>query len=108
LNRDQVVAALEYAKPYPKKRRPYLPRRISVTTLLGMGRGAEMRKRIDPLRAADALAARDALEETCKTRLVSIDSAIAAGWARLLGEKDKHRDNMALAATVRAFIGLFW
>jgi predicted nucleic acid-binding protein len=39
------------------------------------------------------------LENVYKDRIIPVDAVIAAEWARLVGEKDKHRDDMALAAT---------
>jgi predicted nucleic acid-binding protein len=40
-------------------------------------------------------------EAAFKERIIAIDVPIAAEWARLVGQKDKHRDDMALAATAR-------
>jgi toxin FitB len=42
-----------------------------------------------------------AFETAFKDRIIPIDARIAAEWARLIGQKDKHRDDMALAATAR-------
>ena len=47
------------------------------------------------------LAELDALEAAYGARLVPIDAAIAAEWARLLGAKDKNQRDRALAATAR-------
>jgi predicted nucleic acid-binding protein len=70
-------------------------------TLLEMRRGWEAKRKLDPVRAAEGLARLVAIEATFKDRIIPIDAPIAAEWARLVGEKDKHRDDMALAATAR-------
>ena len=41
----------------------------------------------------------DALSTDFADRIVPVDAAVAAEWARLLGGKDKARLDMALAAT---------
>ena len=74
---------------------------ISVMTLHEIRRGWEVMKRRDPGRAAVGLAKLGALEDAYEGRIIPVDAAIAAEWARLVGEKDKHRDDMALAATCR-------
>ncbi len=51
--------------------------------------------------AAARLAELDALEAAYKARLVPIDAAVMAEWARLLGVKDKNQRDRALAATAR-------
>jgi predicted nucleic acid-binding protein len=75
--------------------------RVSVITLLEMRRGWEAKKRKEPARAAAGLAKLAAFEVAFRHRIVPIDAGIAAEWARLLGDKNKHRDDMALAATAR-------
>lgn len=75
--------------------------RVSVMTLLEMRRGWEARKKHDPARAAKAMARLVAFEAAFKDRIIPIDAPIVAEWARLVGQKDKHRDDMALAATAR-------
>ena len=75
--------------------------RISVMTLHEIRRGWETMKRRDPGRATVGLEKLAALEDAYKDRIIPVDAAIAAEWARLVGEKDKHRDDMALAATCR-------
>jgi hypothetical protein len=75
--------------------------RVSVMTLLEMRRGWEAKKKQDPTRAAEGLARLPAFEAAFKDRIIPIDAPIAAEWARLVGQKDKHRDDMALAATAR-------
>ena len=54
-----------------------------------------------PAEAASMLAKLDALEAAYGENLVSIDAAIAAEWARLLGAKEKNQRDRALAATAR-------
>ena len=73
--------------------------RISVMTLFEKRRGWERRKKADPDFASARLAELDALEAACKTRIVPIDSAVTAEWARLLGARDKNQRDRALAAT---------
>ena len=74
---------------------------ISAMTMFEKRRGWERRKRTDPVLAAAKLAELDALEAAYGPRLVPIDAAIAAEWARLLGAKDKNQRDRALAATAR-------
>jgi predicted nucleic acid-binding protein len=64
--------------------------RISVMTLFKKRRGWERRKKTTPGLAAAQLAVLDALEAAYKTRLLPIDDAVTAEWARLLGAKDKN------------------
>jgi predicted nucleic acid-binding protein len=75
--------------------------RVSVMTLLEMRRGWEAKKQHDPAHAAEGLERLFAFETAFKDRIIPIDARIAAEWARLIGQKDKHRDDMALAATAR-------
>ncbi len=74
---------------------------ISAMTMFEKRRGWERRKKTDPALAAAKLAQLDALEAAYGLRLVPIDAAIAAEWARLLGAKDKNQRDRALAATAR-------
>lgn len=69
--------------------------------MLEMRRGWEARKKQDAAQAAEGLARLVALEAAFNNRIIPIDAPIAAEWARLVGQKDKHRDDMALAATAR-------
>jgi predicted nucleic acid-binding protein len=75
--------------------------RISVMTLFEKRRGWERRRARDPKLAASRLAELDAFESTYRTRIVPIDDAVGAEWARLLGAKDKNQRDRALAATAR-------
>jgi len=75
--------------------------RISVMTLFEKRRGWERRRRASPEVAATRLAQLDALEATYGDRIVPIDRAVTAEWARLLGAKDKNQRDRALAATAR-------
>ncbi len=74
---------------------------ISAMTMFEKRRGWERRKKTDPDLAAAKLAELNALETAYGARLVPIDAAIAAEWARLLGAKDKNQRDRALAATAR-------
>ncbi len=47
------------------------------------------------------LATLDLFEKTYEMRIVPIDERVAAEWARLLGAKEKHLRDKALAATAR-------
>jgi len=42
-----------------------------------------------------------AFEVAFRDRIIPIDAPIAAELARLVGQKDKHRDDITLAATAR-------
>ena len=74
---------------------------ISVMTMFEKRRGWERLKRSKPAEAASMFAKLDALEAAYGENLVSIDAAIAAEWARLLGAKEKNQRDRALAATAR-------
>lgn len=75
--------------------------RLSAATLFEKRRGAEALKRRDPDRAARLLAGIDALEKSFADRILPIDAPVVAEWTRLLGEKNKDRWDLALAATAR-------
>jgi predicted nucleic acid-binding protein len=75
--------------------------RISAVTLFEKRRGWERLSKSDPERAAAGLANIAAFEALYGDRIVAIDKVVAAEWARLLGAKDKHQFDMALAATAR-------
>lgn len=75
--------------------------RISAFTVFELRKGWEALKRRDPARAARGLAGLDTLQEAYGGRIIPVDEPVAAEWARLVGEKGKHRDDMALAATAR-------
>jgi predicted nucleic acid-binding protein len=75
--------------------------RISAMTLFEKRRGWERRRKTDPAIAAAKLAELDALEVAYGSRCIPIDGPIAAEWARLLGAKEKHQRDRALAATAR-------
>lgn len=70
-------------------------------TLWEMRRGFEALQARSPARAAQGLSALDQLAAGFSDRIVPVDAAVAAEWARLLGAKDKDRTDMALAATAR-------
>lgn len=75
--------------------------RISAMTFFEKRRGWERRKKSDPDLAAAKLGELDALEAAYGSRVVPIDAAVVAEWARLLGAKDKNQRDRALAATAR-------
>ena len=74
---------------------------VSAMTIWEMRRGFEALRARDPARSARGLTALDALATDFADRIVPVDAAVAAEWARLLGEKDKDRTDVALAATAR-------
>ena len=74
---------------------------LSAITVLELRRGFERLKVRDPARATRGLAGLDALAADFADRIVPVDAAVAAEWARLLGGKDKDRLDVALAATAR-------
>jgi len=80
---------------------PAIELRLSAITVLELRRGFERLRARDPARAARGLAALDALAADFADRIVPVDAAVAAEWARLLGAKDKDRLDVALAATAR-------
>jgi toxin FitB len=75
--------------------------RLSAATLFEKRRGAVALRRRDPVRSARLLAAIDELEKLFADRIVPIDGPIVAEWTRLLGQKNKDRWDLALAATAR-------
>lgn len=75
--------------------------RLSAATLFEKRRGAEALKRRDPKRAATLLLAISVLEKAYADRILPIDTPVVAEWTRLLGEKNKDRWDLALAATAR-------
>ena len=75
--------------------------RISVMTLFEKRRGWERRLRTDPALSVLKLAELDMLVITLGARLLSVDGAIVAEWARLVGAKNKDRLDRALVATAR-------
>ena len=75
--------------------------RISALTFLEKRRGAVGLAKKDPGRAERILAAIEAVEAEYADRIVAIDAAVVAEWARLLGAKEKNQRDRALAATAR-------
>jgi predicted nucleic acid-binding protein len=74
---------------------------LSAATFFEKRRGAEALKRRDPDRSARLLASIDALEKVFADRILPIDAPIVAERTRLLGDKNKDRWDLALAATAR-------
>jgi len=75
--------------------------RISAVTVFEKRRGWERMRKSDPGRAAAGLATIAALEAAFADRILAVDQAVAAEWARLIGAKDRRQFDMALAATAR-------
>lgn len=75
--------------------------RLSVATLFEKRRGAEALKRRNSQKAGELLKAIASLEKTFADRIIPVDAAVVAEWARMLGAKNKDRWDMALAATAR-------
>ncbi|MCA1442137.1 type II toxin-antitoxin system VapC family toxin [Ensifer sp. IC4062] len=75
--------------------------RLSVVTLFEKRRGAETLMKREPERARKILDGIEALEKTFSDRIIPIDGPVVAEWTRLLGNKNKDRWDVALAATAR-------
>ena len=75
--------------------------RVSAMTYFEKRRGWELRRRRDPALAVKKLAELEAWADAYGPRMIPIDRAIAAEWARLVGMKDKDRLDRALVATAR-------
>lgn len=80
---------------------PAAERFMSAMTVWELRRGFEALKWRDLARAERGLAAVDALLTEFMGRVVAVDATVASEWARLLGDKNKDRTDMALAATAR-------
>lgn len=77
--------------------------RLSAMTLFEKRRGWEARLK-DPKTAEAArqgLAQIEAVEKAFEDRIIPLDKAVVAEWARLLGAKQKNQRDMAIAATAR-------
>ncbi|MGV1768022.1 type II toxin-antitoxin system VapC family toxin [Rhizobium rhizogenes] len=75
--------------------------RLSVATLFEKRRGAEALMKRDPERARRILDGIGILEKSFSDRIIPIDGPVVAEWTRLLGNKNKDRWDLALAATAR-------
>lgn len=75
--------------------------RVSAMTYFEKRRGWELRRRRDPALAAKKLAELEAWADAYGPRMIPIDRAVAAEWARLVGIKDRDRLDRALVATAR-------
>ncbi len=81
--------------------------RLSALTFFEKRRGWERRRRKliddgrDPFEADARLAELAAYEKRFESRIIPIDTAVAAEWAKLLGAKDKNQRDVGLAATAR-------
>nr|WP_208394375.1 type II toxin-antitoxin system VapC family toxin [Pseudochelatococcus lubricantis] len=75
--------------------------RLSVATLFEKRRGAEALMKREPERARRILDGIEALEKSFSDRIIPIDGPVVAEWTRLLGNKNKDRWDVALAATAR-------
>lgn len=75
--------------------------RLSVATLFEKRRGAEALMKRDPERARRILDGIEMLEKLFSDRIIPIDGPVVAEWTRLLGNKNKDRWDLALAATAR-------
>jgi toxin FitB len=74
---------------------------VSVLTVYEIRRGIVALARRDQERADKLHTVLNAFLVGQRDRIIPIDEAIADEWAWLVGTKDKHRDDMALAATAR-------
>lgn len=75
--------------------------RLSVMTIAEVRRGISKLASTDNGRAAALAQRMDELVEAYRGRVAEIDAEVAAEWGRLMGAKDKNRDDMAFAATSR-------
>jgi predicted nucleic acid-binding protein len=75
--------------------------RLSVATLFEKRRGAEALIKRAPERARKILDGIEMLEKLFSDRIIPIDGPVVAEWTRLLGNKNKDRWDVALAATAR-------
>lgn len=75
--------------------------RLSVMTILEGRKGVAKRTKQAPDAAAVYERRLDAIVAAYGQRIVEVDRVVADEWGRLLGEKEKHRDDMAFAATAR-------
>jgi predicted nucleic acid-binding protein len=74
---------------------------LSAMTIREIAQGIERERRIDQARAERREQALSRLRSDFAGRIIPVDDEIAAEWGRSVGEKDKHRDDMAYAATAR-------
>lgn len=74
---------------------------VSALSVYEIQRGVILLARRDPEKATRRQVALDALRAAYRGRIVPVDEVVATEWGQLVGEKDKHRDDMALAATAR-------
>ncbi|WP_341487404.1 type II toxin-antitoxin system VapC family toxin [Pararhizobium sp. A13] len=77
--------------------------RLSVATLFEKRRGAEVLMKREPERARRILDGIEMLEKSFSDRIIPIDGPVVAEWTRLLGNKNKDRWDVALAATARVY-----
>lgn len=75
--------------------------RLSVMTILEARKGVAKRARQDQNAAATYERRLEAIVEAYGHRIIEIDRLVADEWGKMLGEKEKHRDDMAFAATAR-------
>lgn len=80
--------------------------RLSVMTIVEARRGIAKLAKSDADRAGKLERSLDAVVAAYRQRVVEIDRDVAAEWGRLIGEKDKHRDDMAFAASARVHGGV--
>lgn len=77
--------------------------RLSAMTLFEKRLGWERKKKTAPEMAYRQLQQLDLFEEAYKGRIIPIDQNVVAEWAKLLGAKQKHERDMAIAATARVY-----
>ena len=75
--------------------------RLSVMTIVEVRRGIERLSATKPAAAAELHARLAELLAAYAGRVVPIGAEVAAEWGRLQGVKDKHREDLAFAATAR-------
>jgi len=75
--------------------------RLSVMTILEARKGWERIAARDQERAVRGIAELEVLCEAYRGRILAIDESVAKEWGRLRGQKEKHQEDMAFAATAR-------
>lgn len=74
---------------------------ISALSIREIHLGIEKRRKKAPKIAAGLQAKLNAIQSAYGSRILPVDKTVAEMWARMIADKDKHRDDLALAATAK-------
>jgi predicted nucleic acid-binding protein len=74
---------------------------ISALSIREIHLGIEKRRKKAPKIAAGLQAKLNAIQAAYGSRILPVDKTVAEMWARMIADKDKHRDDLALAATAK-------